>query len=480
MHPRLFWTPSFSLHINLSFQHSTSKKRLCFSQSPLLLLSSSAPATHSLSTKDKKTGKEKTKEGENESGSTPATGETAIVTEASTTHDSISCDDHFDDGGVGSKEESAKLINRMAEALRRAREDGLPDSANKKPPLSAALAYLARHNIRKRIIHVGSASRMPAECGAPGGGIAYPKLTKFIFDYRIRDPDAPEVFIDDTKKYGKRMELYCGKDFQIEFWEYCLQTMVVGEVAAFMVPPRQLVAFPAVNKKLRDYMLDRTADSANPPKHTCAFMSLQAQGGLGYPDLDDLLAKPRMLEFIFDLHSVVLPHEGPKESWIMTPEEKVEAIPRLRQAGNELYAQGQWFEAATKYEEALNLIEQLSLSEKPGDPEHVRLDQMRVPFYVNMAQCQFKLKDYYGAIRSTSEALTRDTDNVKALFRRAQAYSATSDVQLAEADFLRVKSLAPDTMTTCVDRELANLDRIDRECREQERRLLAGKMFSQT
>lgn len=368
----------------------------------------------------------------------------------------------------------------MAEALRRAREDGLPDSANKKPPLSAALAYLARHNIRKRIIHVGSASRMPAECGAPGGGIAYPKLTKFIFDYRIRDPDAPEVFIDDTKKYGKRMELYCGKDFQIEFWEYCLQTMVVGEVAAFMVPPRQLVAFPAVNKKLRDYMLDRTADSANPPKHTCAFMSLQAQGGLGYPDLDDLLAKPRMLEFIFDLHSVVLPHEGPKESWIMTPEEKVEAIPRLRQAGNELYAQGQWFEAATKYEEALNLIEQLSLSEKPGDPEHVRLDQMRVPFYVNMAQCQFKLKDYYGAIRSTSEALTRDTDNVKALFRRAQAYSATSDVQLAEADFLRVKSLAPDTMTTCVDRELANLDRIDRECREQERRLLAGKMFSQT
>lgn len=76
----------------------------------------------------------------------------------------------------------------------------------------------------------------------------------------------------------------------------------------------------------------------------------------------------------------------------MTPLEKAEAIPRLRQAGNELYAQGQWFEAAAKYEEALNLIEQLSLSEKPGDPEHVRLDQMRVPFYVNMAQCQFKLK----------------------------------------------------------------------------------------
>lgn len=76
----------------------------------------------------------------------------------------------------------------------------------------------------------------------------------------------------------------------------------------------------------------------------------------------------------------------------MSPEEKAEAIPRLRQAGNELYAQGKWFDAAAKYEEALNLIDQLSLTEKPGDPEHQRLDAMRVPFYVNMAQCQFKLK----------------------------------------------------------------------------------------
>ncbi|KAM3179040.1 hypothetical protein ACTXT7_001345 [Hymenolepis weldensis] len=388
------------------------------------------------------------------------------------------CDhDHVDDGGIKSKEEGEKLINRMADALRKAREDGLPQSLNKKPPLSAASNYLMTHNIRKRILHVGNPSKMPAECTAPGGGIAYPKHTKFIFDYRIGDPDTPEDFLDDTKKYGKKMELYSGKDFQIEFWEYCLQTMMVGEVSSFMVPPSQLSAFPMVNKKLRDYMLNRTPDSANPSKHACAFMSLQAQGGLGYPDLDEFLLKPKMLEFVFDLHSVILPNEAPKESWIMTPEEKVEAIPRLRKEGNDLYAQGQWFNSAAKYEEALNLIEQLILVEKPGEPEYEQLDQSRVPFYVNLAQCQFKLKDYYGAIRSASEALTRDKDNVKALFRRAQAHSATSDVQLAEADYMRVKELAPDTMTACVNRELANLERITRECEEQKRRLLAGKFF---
>ena len=76
----------------------------------------------------------------------------------------------------------------------------------------------------------------------------------------------------------------------------------------------------------------------------------------------------------------------------MSREEKMEAIPRLRQVGNQLYAQGQWFDAAAKYEEALNLLEQLALTEKPGDEEHQRLDAMRIPFYVNLAQCQFKLK----------------------------------------------------------------------------------------
>ncbi|VDO13339.1 unnamed protein product [Rodentolepis nana] len=388
------------------------------------------------------------------------------------------CDNgHFDDGGVSSKEEGERLISQMANALRKARQDGLPQSLNKKPPLSAASTYLMNHNIRKRILHIGNPSKLPAECTAPGGGIAYPKHTKFIFDYRIGNPDTPEDFLDDTKKYGKKMELYSGKDFQIEFWEYCLQTMMVGEVSSFMVPPSQLASFPTINKKLRDYMLNRTPDSANPPKHTCAFMSLQAHGGLGYPDLDELLLKPKMLEFVFDLHSVILPNEAPKDSWIMTPEEKLEAIPRLRKEGNVLYGQYQWFKAAAKYEEALNLIEQLILVEKPGEPEYVQLDQSRVPFYLNLAQCQFKLMDYYGAIRSASEALARDKDNVKALFRRAQAYSATSDVELAEADFLRVKELAPDTMTARVNRELATLARISRECKEEERRLLAGKFF---
>lgn len=79
--------------------------------------------------------------------------------------------------------------------------------------------------------------------------------------------------------------------------------MTVGEVASFMVPPSRLVAFPAVNKKLRDYMLDKNGPGTRggATKHSCAFMNLKDQGGLGYPDLDELMKNPKILEFIFEL-----------------------------------------------------------------------------------------------------------------------------------------------------------------------------------
>uniref|UniRef100_A0A183SUX5 AH receptor-interacting protein n=1 Tax=Schistocephalus solidus TaxID=70667 RepID=A0A183SUX5_SCHSO len=186
---------------------------------------------------------------------------------------------------------------------------------------------------------------------------------------------------------------------------------------------------------------------------------------------------PEQLDFISIFAPVVLPSQARKETWIMTPEEKANTVPSLRKEGNDLYAAGKWFEAAAKYEEALGLLEQLLLREKPGEPEHVRIDLSRVPFRVNLAQCQFKLKDYYGAIKSTTEALASDPSNTKALFRRAMSYSAVGDLDLSESDFRKLVTLAPEVRAT-VDRELASLAAKRKACKEEERRRLAGKLFS--
>ncbi|CAH8827295.1 unnamed protein product [Trichobilharzia szidati] len=328
-------------------------------------------------------------------------------------------------------------------------------------------------NIEKRIIY-GSVEKIPLDCQAAGGGLAYPKESKFIFHYQIRKLDDDHTVIDDTRKYGKTMEMYSGKEFQLEFWEHCLGTMLPGEVSSFIVPAERLASFPAVNKKLRDYMLDKKDHAV---KHCCGLMSLQEQGGLGYPDLDELMMKPESLEFIFDLIKVEIPGTNRKETWIMTPEEKIAMIPVLREEGNKFYGHGEYNQAAARYSEALGILEQLVLREKPGEPEWIELDKSRIPLFVNLAQCQFKMKDYYAAIRNTTEALSRDPTNMKALYRRSKAYTETWDLDLAADDLRKLASCYPDMKNT-VDRDLKLLEakRVDQEMKERQK--LAGKLLA--
>lgn len=101
----------------------------------------------------------------------------------------------------------------------------------------------------------------------------------------------------------------------VQFWEVCLGTMLPGEVSSFTVPADRLKAFPAVNKKLRDYMLNK---KGNAVKHCCGLMSLQEQGGLGYADLDSLMLKPQPLEFIFELIRYSFPHPLDSVCFIQT------------------------------------------------------------------------------------------------------------------------------------------------------------------
>jgi hypothetical protein len=46
--------------------------------------------------------------------------------------------------------------------------------------------------------------------------------------------------------------------------------------------------------------------------------------------------------------------------------------------------------------------------EKPGDDDYVKLDMMKIPYYLNLAQCELLLQDFYPAIEHTTEVLKRD------------------------------------------------------------------------
>lgn len=86
----------------------------------------------------------------------------------------------------------------------------------------------------------------------------------------------------------------------------------------------------------------------------------------------------------------------------MSAAEKNNLVPRLREEGNEMYIRGDYEAASRRYREALGILDQLCLHEKPGDADWVQLDKRKVPFFVNLAQCLFKMKvwTYISSLKS--------------------------------------------------------------------------------
>lgn len=109
-------------------------------------------------------------------------------------------------------------------------------------------------------------------------------------------------------------------------------------------------------------------------------MALANGPKLGYDDLNQLMEKPTDLLFRigklawlntrkvakFDLHftellGVDLPQSYQKETWQMDERERLDALPRLKHEGNNLYQNKKNAEASLIYAQAIGIIEQLQL-----------------------------------------------------------------------------------------------------------------------
>lgn len=134
-------------------------------------------------------------------------------------------------------------------------------------------------------------------------------------------------------------------------------------------------------KTLRDaYSKDKAKNHDHAPSsHCCGAMALANGPKLGYEDLNQLMEKPTDLLFrigkfysvsfknlpnsifLTEVLGVDHPESYKKETWQMDENERLEAIPRLRQEGNELYKNKKNAEAAKLYAQAIGIIEQLQL-----------------------------------------------------------------------------------------------------------------------
>lgn len=130
-----------------------------------------------------------------------------------------------------------------------------------------------------------------------------------------------------------------------------------------------------------------------------------------------------------------------KESWDMNTPEKIEAAAKKKEEGNVLFKAGKYERASKRYEKAVKYIE---YDTSFGEEEKKQAKAVKVACNLNNAACKLKLKDYKQAEKLCTKVLELESRNVKALYRRAQAYIQLTDLDLAEFDIKKALEIDPD------------------------------------
>ncbi|XP_075647255.1 peptidyl-prolyl cis-trans isomerase FKBP62 [Castanea sativa] len=130
-----------------------------------------------------------------------------------------------------------------------------------------------------------------------------------------------------------------------------------------------------------------------------------------------------------------------KESWDMNTPEKIEAAGKKKEEGNLLFKAGKYAKASKKYEKAVKYIDYDSAFE---EEDKKQAKALKVACNLNNAACKLKLRDYKEAEKLCTKVLELESRNVKALYRRAQAYIQLADLDLAEFDIKKALEIDPD------------------------------------
>jgi FK506-binding protein 4/5 len=144
----------------------------------------------------------------------------------------------------------------------------------------------------------------------------------------------------------------------------------------------------------------------------------------------------------------------------MSTQDKLAACDEFRVLGNLFFKHGQYQRAAFHYHKALVYFEYVFTD---TDEEEAQADALKLKLLLNFAACRLKTLHLDDAVHHANQALDMDSDNVKALYRRAQAYRLKDEFDLAQLDISRAIELSK----TAGDSQLM-----------QEKKLLQAKMLA--
>ncbi|CAE8602081.1 unnamed protein product [Polarella glacialis] len=132
--------------------------------------------------------------------------------------------------------------------------------------------------------------------------------------------------------------------------------------------------------------------------------------------------------------------EKGKDTWDISAEEKVEFGMARKDVGSALFKQGRTELALDRYKKVADL---LSHTESFKDDTKAKAQELKKVCELNKAACHLKLKQYQDAKKACDKVLENERDNVKALFRRAQADFGDSEFMGSTRGLKRVLELDP-------------------------------------
>lgn len=183
--------------------------------------------------------------------------------------------------------------------------------------------------------------------------------------------------------------------------------------------------------------LDQAVTTMKKGEH--AIVTVKPDYGFGNTEVKrDLAMVPPCSTIIFEVEMLEFTKEkDPRE---MNKHERIQMAQRKKEEGNLLFKNGKYQRAMKKYEKATDCINE---DEHFEDDDQKIVKSLRVSCWLNGAAACLKRNYFQEAIKQCSKVLEVESCNVKALYRRAQAFMETADLHLAELDIKKALEIDP-------------------------------------